>query len=893
VTAQPPSGTVTFLFTDIEGSTRLWEERPEEMRTLVAEHDERFRAAIEANDGYVVKGTGDGVHAAFSRAGDAVKAAEQLQAATADLPYIKVRIGLNTGEVQERDGDYFGPPVNRAARIMAAGNGGQVLLAGVTADLVHGMTLRNLGEHRLRDLGNPMLIWQLGTDEFPPLRTLDELPGNLPVQRTSFIGRADEVKELADLLTHERLVTLTGPGGVGKSRLALQVAAEVASGFRDGVWFASLAALEERTLVAATILEGLGVPERQGEPAVETLCAWASTRAALVLIDNCEHLLTEVAAVTDRMIESSATVAILATSQAPLNVRGEHVWAVAPLSGLRGVARESVELFVDRARMARADFSLAAENEDAVTEICERLDHVPLAIELAAARVRGMTPADIALRLDQRFRLLTSNDQLAAGRHRTLDAAVRWSYELLDGTQRRVFDRLAVFVGPFTIEAAAAVVSGGGVDEWEVLDGILALVDKSLIVADETAAASRYRLLETMRQFGSANLTAAGIDALYRKRYADYYADFVLSRQPQLHGSGDLAALDDIEREFENIRVALRQAADDHSSSRFEELFGALFTLWHSRGRTSEGASWATALLSRPDLDPRARIIALGFAASVTNPTSLAVAQELAAAAAHLSATTGAAPPLVAMTVMNLGAMMQGRTEAAIAGCEQVLELASEEPAFIHAFVLSTSIAVLAICRAFDRLDALQRDLEVLAEQLDNRYLQASSSTSMAPIIHMIDPDGAREYLLRACALNEEMGNGHNNSTTTMFLALHELRSGDAVAAAQWARRSLELCVEVCPSYFAQTTDAIVAIVKRSAPSDAAVLLGALRAHRAREHQAGSPGEIDAEARYEASLRRALGDEFESLYSRGLALDESQMISLAFAQLDAVTHARD
>jgi class 3 adenylate cyclase len=212
---------VTFLFTDIEGSTRLWEERPDEMRAAVMEHDARFRAAIEANDGYVVKGTGDGVHAAFGRAADAVAAAEQLQVATADLPTIKVRIGINTGEVQERDGDYFGPAVNRAARIMAAGHGGQVLLAGVTADLVPGPTLRNLGEHRLRDLGNPMLIWQLGTEAFPPLRTLDELPGNLPVQRTSFIGRSDEVKELATLVTHERLVTLTGPGGVGKSRLAM------------------------------------------------------------------------------------------------------------------------------------------------------------------------------------------------------------------------------------------------------------------------------------------------------------------------------------------------------------------------------------------------------------------------------------------------------------------------------------------------------------------------------------------------------------------------------------------------------------------------------------------------------------------------------------------------
>jgi predicted ATPase/class 3 adenylate cyclase len=887
---QPPSGTVTFLFTDIEGSTRLWEERPDEMRALVAEHDERFRAAIEANDGYVFATGGDGFAAAFGRAADAVAAAEQCQASITGLPLIKVRMGINTGEVQERDCDYFGPAVNRAARLMAAGHGGQVLIAGVTADLVPGLTLRNLGEHRLRDLGSPMVIWQLGTEEFPVLRTLDELPGNLPVQRTSFIGRADEVKELAALVTKERLVTLTGPGGVGKSRLALQVAAEVAPAFRDGVWFASLAALEERALVAGTILEALGVPERQGESAVDTLCAWAATREALVVIDNCEHLLTEVAAIVDRAMESSTTLVMLTTSQSPLSVRGEHAWAVAPLSGPRGISRDSVELFVDRARMARADFSLNAENEDAVGEICERLDHVPLAIELAAARVRGMTPADIGRRLDQRLRLLASSDQLAPGRHRTLDAAVRWSYELLDETQRRVFDRLSAFVGPFTIEAAEGVVSGDGVDEWEVLDGILALVDKSLVVADETASATRYRLLETMRQFGNANLAIAGIEPLYCDRHADYYSDYVLSRRPQLHGSGDLVAIVDLERELENIRVAFRRAADDRSSSRFEDLFSALFTLWVGRGRNSEGASWAAELLSRPDLEPRARIVALGFAASVTNPNSLAVAQGMAAAAVDLSASTGAAAPLVAMTVMNLGAMMQGRGEAAIAGCDQVLALTADEPEpFIRAWALSTSVAVFAICRAFDRIDALQQELTGLAEQLDNQYIRASSSGSLAPIIHLIDPDGAREYLLRSCALNEEMGNAHANSTTTMFLALHELRSGDAVAAARWARRSLELCVDVAPSYFAQTTDAIVAIVKRDSPADAAVLLGALRAHRARKHQAGTPGEIEAEARYESSLRRVLGDHFDALYTQGLAFDETEMINLAFSELDNVT----
>ena len=431
-----------------------------------------------------------------------------------------------------------------------------------------------------------MLIWQLGTDEFPPLRTLDELPGNLPVQRTSFVGRADEVKELAALVGHGAV------GDADRSGWGRQVASGVAGRGRGraGVPRRRVVRVARRRSKRARWWRRRS-SKRWACPNVRasrrsTRCARGRrTREALVVIDNCEHLLAEVAAVVDRMLEASTTVSVLATSQAPLGVRGEHVWAVAPLSGPRRMSRDSVELFVDRARMARADFELTDENEAAVVEICERLDHVPLAIELAAARVRGMTPADIARRLDQRLRLLTSTDRLAPGRHRTLDAAVRWSYELLDETQQRVFDRLSVFAGPFTIEAAEAVVAGDGVDEWEVLDAVLALVDKSLVVADEN---DRRHALSAVGDDAPVRpgqpRRRRNRRALYRDRHADYYADFVLSRRPQLHGSGDLAALEAVERELENIRVALRHAADDHTSSRFEELISSLFTLW-SRGR--------------------------------------------------------------------------------------------------------------------------------------------------------------------------------------------------------------------------------------------------------------------------------------------------------------------
>ena len=882
------------MFTDIEGSTRLWEEHPEQMRELVAQHDVRFRAAIEANDGYLVKGTGDGVHAAFARAADAVRAAERLQAATADLPTLLVRIGINTGEVQERDGDYFGPAVNRAARLMSAAHGGQILIAGVTADLVPGLILRNLGEHRLRDLGSPILVWQLGTEEFPPLRTLNGMPGNLPVQRTSFIGRTDEVKQLSELIETERLVTLTGPGGVGKSRLALQVAAEVMPMFEDGAWFASLSSLAEGSLVAATVLQAVGVPQRQGEAAIDTLCSWSTTREALLVIDNCEHLLGEVAAVVDRLADTSRALRMVVTSQESLGVRGEHVWTVAPLSGPGSASGDSVELFVDRARMARADFSLNADNEAAVIEICSRLDHVPLAIELAAARMRGMAPADIARRLDQRLRLLTSSDRLVAGRHRTLDAAMRWSYELLDGTQQRVFDRLSVFAGPFTIEAAEAVVVGDGVEGWEILDAVLALVDKSLVIAEETSTTARYRLLETMRHFGTANLADCGLQDQYRDRHADHYADFVLSRRPQLHGVGDIEARAEVDGELDNIRVALRQAADDCASQRFDELYSALFSLWHMHERVLEGAAWAKEFLGRPFVDPKERVVALGFAATIANERDIGLGETLAKLGEDLAASLATPPPLVAIAASAVIAMMRGHPEAAISSVERAFLVATEEPdLFVRGQGLSTCLSVLAVCGATDRLNEVLRDATLLAEQLGSRFLQMQIANSTAPIVHLTDPEHAREFLLRAYQLNDEMSFMAGNSTNAMFLAYQELRSGDTVAAARWARKALEMSIQHTPSYIAQASNSIVATVKRQSPPDAAVLLGALRAHRARKYQAGTSGEIDSEARYEASLRRALGDQFDPAYARGFALDEDEMIAYAFLRLDAIIESGD
>jgi predicted ATPase/class 3 adenylate cyclase len=897
-----PSGTVTFLFTDLEGSTRLWEEHPDLMHDALARHDELVRAAIEGQGGSVVKTTGDGFHAAFGTAEAGVDAAVAAQLALDEeawtLPRpLRVRMGVHTCEAELRDGDYYASGVNRAARLMSVAHGGQVVVSLATSELVRDteIDLVDLGEHRLRDLAAAERVFQVQAPglerEFPPLRSLDELPGNLPVQRTSFVGRADELKELTALVARERLVTLTGPGGVGKSRLALQVAAELGPAFKDGVWFASLAALEEGALTAATVLEAIGVPTRRGESATETLCAWGKTREALLVIDNCEHLPVEVAEMVDRLLEKSTTVSVVATSQSPLGVRGEHVWTVAPLSGPQGASRDSVMLFADRARMVRADFAITDENEGAIVDICEQLDHVPLAIELAAARVRAMTPADISRRLDQRLRLLASSDRLAPGRHRTLDAAARWSYDLLDETQQRVFDRLSVFAGPFTIEAAEAVVAGDGVDEWEVLDGILGLVDKSLVVADEHADHTRYRLLETLRHFGQANLATADTLVQYRERHADHYADYVLLRRPQLHGAGDLRARDEVEGELENIRVALRHAADDHSSARFEHLYEALFTVWQ-RNRCLEGASWGIELRGRPDSDPIPRIAALGVAAHVTQMIDLAVGAELAEAAEALAATTDGALPLAALAVSAIVDLYQGRTDAAIAGAEHVVALSGDEPdLFVRANALGVCCSICDTGGAHDRAVEIERTMMSLAETLDNRFTWAIVSVCRVSGIHMTEPDGGAEYLRRALAMNDEVGLHQSNASVAMFLALHELRRGDRSAAARTGARSLQVAIEYTPTFIAMVTNTAIAIVSRPAPGSAAELLGALRAHRARAHQEGTSVETDAEAHYEASLRRRLGDEFDPHYARGLTLDDAAMVELALTQLAVIVNS--
>ena len=530
------------------------------MGTALAAHDEVLGAAVEGHGGWLFKHTGDGVCAAFSTAGDAVAAAVDAQRGLG-LP---VRMGLATGEAEPRGDDYFGSALNRAARVMAAGHGGQILVANSTAALVSGAGLVDLGERRLRDLSGAEHLYQVHAEElraeFPPLRTVDAVPGNLPVLATSFVGRDVEVKELGELVRAHRMVTLTGVGGVGKTRLAVQVAAELTGEFGDGVWLVELASVGDPAAVADVVATTLGVTAQAGMSVTASVAQALSGRRLLVVLDNCEHVLDAAADLVETILGRTSTVKVLATSREGLRVGAEQLWVVPSLGVDDGMSCAAVELFVERARSVNAGFALHGDPDvEAVREICARLDGIALAIELAAARMVAMRPQDVRDRLGDRFRLL-AGARRGVERHQTLRHVVAWSYELLEDTERALLNCCSVFAGGFDLAAAGYL--GDGVDEFAVLDGLESLVRKSLITVDHSGGHARYGMLETIRQYAEELLAATGSIADVRDRHAKYFAGQAVVFWELWDGPDQRVALDWFDAEFANLRAGFRWATD-------------------------------------------------------------------------------------------------------------------------------------------------------------------------------------------------------------------------------------------------------------------------------------------------------------------------------------------
>ena len=622
-----PTGTVTFLFTDIEGSSRLWENHGDAMAVALARHDTLLRESFGAHGGHIFKTIGDAFCVAFPIAINALEAAivaERLlrDEAWQDIEDIKVRIGIHTGSAESRDSDYFGPVLNRVSRLLAAAHGGQILLTLATEELVRdhlpeGVSLRDLGERRLRDLNRPERVFQAVTpdlpSDFPALRSLEIFPNNLPVQLTSFIGREKEMTEVKRLLGTTHLLTLTGTGGTGKTRLSMQVAADLLDQFPDGVWLIELATIEDADQVAPAIAAPLQVRDEPGQEILVTLTNFLRNKKLILILDNCEHLIAECARIAETLLRACPGLQILASSREPLGIAGERTWPVPSLSipeswreeirGTEAAERltqyEAVRLFIDRATAVRPEFHVTNQNAPFVAEICWRLDGIPLAIELAAARIRVLSIDQIASRLNDQFRLLTGGSRTALPRQQTLRALIDWSFDLLSDQERVLLRRLSAFAGGRTLQAVEAVCSDDKLQADEIIDILTTLVDKSLVTVERSPGKEpRYTFIESVWNYAREKLAEAGeIDAL-RKRHLEYYAQVGVEAMPHLLGPQQFEWTERLRPEFYNFRYALDASLEiEGLAPRGLKLATALGRFWEVRSLLVEGAELLASLL--------------------------------------------------------------------------------------------------------------------------------------------------------------------------------------------------------------------------------------------------------------------------------------------------------
>jgi predicted ATPase/class 3 adenylate cyclase len=683
-----PTGTITFLFTDIEGSTRLWERHHAAMQQALAHHDAILRDAIESNDGYLVKTTGDGAHAAFAIAADAIAASLAAQRALTAHAWgelsITSRMAMHSGAAEQRGGDYYGPALNRAARLMEAGHGGQILLSLATEELVRdhlpaSIALRDMGERRLKDLIRPEHVFQVIAPDlradFPPLKTLDARPNNLPAQTTPFIGREKEIRAIREQLSNAnvRLLTLSGVGGAGKTRLALQAAADIVDDFEHGVFFVPLAALSDRALVLQTIAQAFDVREAAGRQLKEQLKDHLREKQMLLVLDNFEQVIDAAPLVAD-LLTAAPRLKVLVTSREVLRLSGETDYPVPPLT-LPDLKRlpplerftqyEAVALFIERAVAVKPAFAVTEESTHAIAEICSRLDGLPLAIELAAAHVRVLPPQRMLSELSHRLSFLTGGARDLPARQRTLRGAIDWSHDLLTGAEQKLFQRLAVFVGGCALEAIEAVCNSES--ELNVLETIESLVDKSLVKQTETAGEPRFAMLETIREYAGERLVAAGEEERVKERHRDYFLSLAEQAEPKLIGAQQGEWLQRLEEEHENLRAGLNWSLGETGVGGGLRLCGALQRFWWTRGHLAEGREWCVRVLGKAGAEERtlerAKVLngagVLAFY-QADYPAARALHEECLAIRRELGDRRG-----VAASLGNLGTV--ARTQGAIA----------------------------------------------------------------------------------------------------------------------------------------------------------------------------------------------------------------------------------
>ncbi len=900
-----PSGEVTFLFTDVQGSTDLWERDPDAMESALAEHDRRMRAAIEANDGYVFTTAGDSFAVAFPTAPKALAAAleaqQRLNEPCAELR-LRVRMALHTGTATVRDGDYFGAVVNRCARLMSAGHGGQILLSGASAARVEptlssDATLVDAGEHRLKDLLQPEHIFQLRhpdlDDQFPPLKTLEGPWSNLPTQITSFVGRDRELADVRDLLAGNRLLTLTGAGGAGKTRLAMQLAADSLEDFPDGARIVELAAVSDPRLVGDEVAATLDVHAEPDTPLVDAIGDRIGSRRMLLFLDNCEHLVDAVAELVAPLLRRCGEVKIVTTSRELLGVPGEATYRVPSLTmpdevDLRAVrATDSARLFTERASLVKPDFEITADNVDAVAAICRRLDGIPLAIELAAARIKVLSPAQIADRLDERFRLLAGSSRGAVQRQRTLAAAIDWSYDHLTEPEQALFRRASVFAGDFALDAAEAICAGDGLEPFDVLDLLSAVVDKSMVVPEyaEGGGDIRYRLLETMRHYGRQRLDEQpGELGAATLRHASYFADWTEAIQRRQR-DGELAeALHAFDHDDDNVRAALRFSLDAGRRDLAARIVGAIGYLWYASGAFREGIEWCRELFEDAD-DLPDELLAPALHAYGTllgSWTEPEAGVEMLTREVELNRAMGKTARLAA-ALNNLGNLQNdlGRSDEARATLSAAIEQfrAAGEPATL-------AFASLAYGRkdAGDYDEAAQLYAEALAEATaaDDAYGIALADSGLAECdAHRRDFVRARSRLASVRERFVELG-------VTPGLAYHDLQVGLIDRAegklGDMARHLLDALAAADSNWYQSARYWILQVVAGHCddPSLAAELVGAAGNHYTGAAQAQPDWVTRDLATTSERVREALGDDaFEAATLSGARRDAGSLVAAA------------
>ncbi len=864
-----PTGTVTFLFTDIEGSTQLLQRVGEGYRDILAAHDRMLGEAIAAAGGVVVQTEGDAFFAAFPTAAGALRAAVEAQRALSGHPWpaghvVRVRMGVHTGEGVLGGANYVGLDVHRAARIAAAGHGGQVLVSDATRALVEnampiGVGLRDMGMHRLKDIEQSEHLYQLVIDglpdEFPPIRTLDARQTNLPPQRTSFVGREGEVAEVTALLDRVRLLTLTGPGGIGKTRLALKVAADELGRFADGVYLADLSPITDASLVPTTIARALLVRELPGRDPLDTLVDHLRDRHLLLVLDNLEHLV-EAATVVGRLLDAAPRLTVLATSRVPLHLAGEQEVQVPPLGLPDSVERpdvarlggyEAVRLFVERVAAVRPGFRLTPENASAIGQITVQLDGLPLAIELAAGRAKLLAPDAILARLGTRLSVLTGGARDLPARQQTLRAAIDWSHDLLQPEEQRLFARLAAFSGGWTLDAAEAVCAQDL--SLSVLDGLGSLVDQSLVRrVEDVADDARFAMLETIREYATERLAESGEQDAVRRRHADYFRALA-EQTEQFARQHDAASVERIDVERDNLRAALAWAVETGEADIGLRAAAAVWPLWPGRD-LAEGRAWFERLLALPQSRSRDAVRAR------------------------------------ALTTLASIEIWQNDSEAARACLEEAAGIARElGDALLLAHALITLEVLVRAAGDLEQSVVLLQEGLASAEEAGDRALAADFRGRLGFVeVFRGNPAAAIEPLREAIAVQREAGATSQVVLSLAALGAAERQAGDLAASARHIREALAMSRDAGNMVMVGMTITGLAFVASSEGRHgrAARLAGA--AARIRRDAGGGPvpeimrrlGDPEGDA------RRALGDEaFERATAEGYAMDMEEAISYA------------